>query len=97
MEPVKTDLSKVSDMQGNQIFSVTSKFNGEQSEFFSIHESAAIELMKLRGGHFAAYIACAYLRADLTNRARMLAAFSDMFFDYAQEAARDKEYRARHG
>jgi hypothetical protein len=39
----------------------------------------AAHLMARQGGHFASAIAAAYFAADSQNRARLLAAFGDLF------------------
>ncbi len=39
----------------------------------------AAHLMARQGGHFASAIAAAYFAADSHNRARLLAAFGDLF------------------
>lgn len=39
----------------------------------------AAHLMSRQGGHFASAIAAAYFVADSQNRARLLAAFGDLF------------------
>lgn len=39
----------------------------------------AADLMSRQGGHFASAIAAAYFVADSQNRARLVAAFGDLF------------------
>jgi hypothetical protein len=39
----------------------------------------AAHTMEKQGGHFASAIAAAYFAADSNNRARLLAAFGDLF------------------
>lgn len=88
---VMGDVKVVRDDQGGFLYSACHKFTREQAEGFSMIESAALELMKQTGGSFASSLAVAFLRADLGNRRAMLAAFGDLFYRYALQAAAMKE------
>jgi hypothetical protein len=45
----------------------------------------AARLMESQGGSFAGHIARAFYVADTTNRERLLAAFTDLFYKYYRQ------------
>lgn len=56
----------------------------EQAAFIITNERELVEQMKIKGGSFAKNLAAAWQCADLGNRAKLRAAFSDLLYGYRQ-------------
>lgn len=77
---VKTVIEHSSDKL--RIFNTATAFDVNAWNYFVRNEQMTIEGMIDSGGSFAATIAKAYERADSHNKARILAAFGDLFMRY---------------